>query len=194
VIVPREFRGARPFMRAFVAIDLPALPDPLPEGLRPENHLTLHFFEELPAVRLPDVIDSMRETAGAIGPFSLEIRGVGAFPNARRARVVWAGVGAGSEEVRTVVDRLRSALGQRGFPAEERPFVPHLTLARVRTPRDAEWAGRFLSAPEYASREWVRAPVSEIVLKESELLPTGARHTVRERVPLRGPSGPSPTR
>jgi RNA 2',3'-cyclic 3'-phosphodiesterase len=180
-------------MRAFVAIDLPPVEGPVPERLRPEDHLTLHFFEELPADRVRLVVQSMSDAAAATGPFDLEIRGVGGFPSARRPRVVWAGVSTGSEAVRALADRLHRGLSAQGFTVEPRPFVPHLTLARLRSPRDAGWAIRFLSDPENASRLWVRATVSEIVLEESERLPTGARHTVRERMPLRTrPSEPSP--
>ncbi len=181
-------------MRAFVAIDLPALDGPLPVGLRPEDHLTLHFFEELPVDRIPAVVEAMAEVAGGAGPFDLEVRGIGAFPTTQRPRVVWAGVGDGTVAVRSLVDRLRAALSSRGFPTEHRPFVPHLTLARTRSPRDTAWASRFLAEPENAARVWTRTTVSEIVLKESELLPTGARHLVRDRVPLgrlpRPPAGP----
>ena len=173
-------------MRAFVAIDLPALEGPLPSGLRPEDHLTLHFFEELPVERVPPVVEAMTEAARAWAPFTVEVHGIGAFPRLDRPRVVWAGVGEGSTEVQGLTNRLRQSLATRGFAIERRPFVPHLTLARVRSSTEAVWAGRLLVDPALATRRWVRATVSELLLKESELLPTGARHTVRERVRLSG--------
>jgi RNA 2',3'-cyclic 3'-phosphodiesterase len=181
-------------MRAFVAVDVPALDGPVPDGLRPEDHITLHFFEELPVERIPAVVEAISEATGASGPFELEVRGVGAFPTTRRPRVVWAGVGVGTAELRSLVDRLRTALSARGFRTETRPFVPHLTLARIRSRQGAAWAQRFLTEPEHGTRVWARGTVSEVVLKESELLPTGARHTVRERVPLRGVSMVGPSR
>ncbi|MGC2289957.1 MAG: RNA 2',3'-cyclic phosphodiesterase [Thermoplasmata archaeon] len=169
-------------MRAFVAIDLPPLEGPTPPGLRPEDHLTLRFFEELPADRVPVVVDALAEAAGESGPFQLEVCGVGAFPTPQRPRVVWAGVGSGSTApLQTLAERLGRALAARGFPADRRPFVPHLTLARIRSARDLAWASRFLADPENATRIWTRTIVSEILLKEGVLLPTGARHTVLER-------------
>lgn len=178
-------------MRAFVAIDLPAPSGNPPPELRPEDHLTLQFFAELPSHRLPAVVEAMRETAAETPPFDLGIMGVGAFPSVERPRVVWAGVGAGLAEVTALAERLRRSLAARGFPVEERPFVPHLTLRRVRSPREAAWAHRFLADPGNASRTWVRAPIRELLLKESELRPSGARHTVRGRVELTGPT-PAP--
>lgn len=175
-------------MRAFVAIDLPPWEEPMPPGLRAEDHLTLHFFEELPADRIPSVVESMIAAAEGSVPFEMEVRGVGAFPSPARPRVVWAGVGEGSASLSALAGRLRDALTARGFPTESRPFVPHRTLYRVRSPRSAAWAHQFLGEPKNANRVWGRTTVRELVLKESELLPTGARHTVRERVPLAGSS------
>lgn len=181
-------------MRAFIAIDVPPFSAPVAPELRPEDHLTLQFFEELPVDRVPDVVAALVEAATSTGPFDLEIRGVGAFPSVQRPRVLWAGVGSGSAIVQSLTHRVRQGLAARGFPTESRPFVPHLTLGRIWSPREAVWARRFLVDPENVDRLWVRAPVSELRLMESELLPTGARHTVRERVELgtgsRPPSGP----
>jgi 2'-5' RNA ligase len=176
-------------VRAFVATEMPPIEGSLPVGLRPEDHITLHFFEELPIDQVPVVVDAISEAVTGVGPFDMEVRGVGAFPTVQRPRVLWAGVGEGSAALVSVVDRLRGALFSRGFPGEHRPFVPHLTLARMRTPGDARWAKQFLSEPDHVARVWARTRVSEIVLKQSELLTTGPRHTVLERVTL----GPPPT-
>jgi RNA 2',3'-cyclic 3'-phosphodiesterase len=171
-------------MRAFVAIDLPGLEGPIPPGLRPEDHLTLQFFEDLPADQLPAVVEILSAVAASASPFELEVRGVGAFPSVQRPRVVWAAIGEGGSALQSLTERLRQTLIGRGFPAERRPFVPHVTLNRVRSPRDVVWAHEFLRAPENEGRIWARFRVSELVLKESELLPSGARHTVRARAPL----------
>jgi len=171
-------------MRAFVAIDLPPIEGEIPNWLRPEDHLTLHFFEELDFEQIPTVVEAMVEAAALFLPFGIEVRGVGAFPSAQRPRVIWAGLGEGSAAVISIVERMRKALSSRGFATENRPFIPHLTLARVRSARGTAWAGQFLTDPVNASRTWTRSTVTELLLKESELLPTGPRHTVRERVPL----------
>lgn len=185
-MIPRDrLRAGRHAVRAFVAIDLPPVVGLVPTELRPEDHLTLHFFEELPVERLPEVVEAMREAARGSGSFELELRGVGAFPNLSRPRVVWAGVTEGDSLVRALADRLRRALSSRGFPIEPRPFMPHRTLARIRSRGEAAWATRFLSDPENLARSWSRTRVSELLLKQSELTSSGARHTVRERVALR---------
>lgn len=188
----RVLRRTPSNMRAFVAIDVPPFIEPLSAELRPEDHLTLHFFADLPAERQTIVAEAMGEAVVGFRPFDLEVRGVGAFPTPRHPRVVWAGVGEGIVTLQPLVERLRGALEVRGFPSEPRPFVPHLTLSRIRSGSDARWARRFLSDPANASRIWVRVRVTEVALKESELLPTGARHTVRVRVPLSDLGSPPP--
>ncbi|MCI4347190.1 MAG: RNA 2',3'-cyclic phosphodiesterase [Thermoplasmata archaeon] len=175
-------------MRAFVAIDLPPVAGLVPTELRPEDHLTLHFFEELHVARLPEVVEAMRDAAQGRGPFELELRGVGAFPNLSRPRVVWAGVTEGASMVHALADQLRQALSAREFPVESRPFIPHRTLARIRSRSEVAWAVQFLTAPENLTRTWARTTVSELLLKQSELTSAGARHTVRERVTLGDPS------
>ncbi|MCI4352112.1 MAG: RNA 2',3'-cyclic phosphodiesterase [Thermoplasmata archaeon] len=176
-----------------MAVDLPPVAQGASTELRPEDHLTLHFFEELPLERVPAVVEAMRDAAKGSAPFEVELRGVGAFPNISRPRVVWAGVAEGATALHALADRLRQALSSRGFPTEQRPFLPHLTLARVRSPREAAWATRFLADPANIARSWTRATVSELRLKQSELTPAGAHHTIRERVALGGPSGtPTP--
>jgi len=174
-------------MRAFVAIDLPGFEGPLPPGLWPEDHLTLHFFEDLPVALIAPVVELLSEVAASALPFEIEVRGVGAFPSVARPRVVWAGIGEGDSVLQSLTERLRQGLIARGFSAERRPFVPHATLHRIRSPRDTVWAQEFLRDPENTHRIWARFRATELLLKESELLPAGARHTVRARAPL-GPA------
>lgn len=171
-------------MRAFVAVPVPPPSEPVPPEFHPEDHLTLHFFADLASERVPLVLESLREASTTTEPFDLELRGVGAFPDGRRPRVVWAGVTAGSDELHALADRLRQALGARGFASEDRPYVPHLTLARIRSPGSLVWARRLLTAPDMRDRLWSRSRVSELQLQESLLLPMGPRHTTLARVPL----------
>lgn len=171
-------------MRAFVAVDVPAPTVPSYPQVHPEDHLTLHFFADLTAEQLPLVLESLREAADGVDPFDLELRGVGAFPDARRPRVVWAGVRRGADELHTIEDRFRRALTARRIASDDRPYVPHLTLGRIRSPASVVWARRLLMAPEMTDRLWAQVRVSELRLKESQLLPTGALHTTRARVPL----------
>jgi len=131
-------------MRLFVAIDIPAeIKDALRyfvDRLRPtakiswspvDNlHITTKFIGEWPELRL-DEIKGALTALPAKGAIDIKVKGLGWFPNARRPRVLWAGV-QGGEPLRALAQATEQAVGQLGVPADERDYSPHLTLARIR--------------------------------------------------------------
>ena len=114
-----------------------------------------------------------RAVAG-VAPFTLAIDGLGAFPTPARARVVWAGVGAGRDEMRAVAGRVDHELAAIGFAAEDRPFSPHVTLGRVREPKRNE---RLAEALTEATVRYGAVRVERVCLMRSELSPRGARYS-----------------
>src|SRR5512138_974645 len=84
-------------------------------------HLTLQFLGAVPEERLPDVEEAVRAAAAAGRALSLEVRGAGGFPNARRPRVVWAGLAGDLTPLADVVAELGRHLAPLGFPPEDRP-------------------------------------------------------------------------
>ena len=99
----------------------------------PENvHLTLTFLGDVREEVLGDLHAALEEVCAGHAPFDVELAGLGAFPSAQRARVLWTGVGAGFEELRSLAADLDDAFAHLGFGREERPYTPHLTLGRVR--------------------------------------------------------------
>lgn len=171
-------------MRAFVAVDVPPLPGSSAGGA--PYHLTLRFFDDLREREAPLVIESLDRVAGAEPTFLLELAGVGAFPDERNPRVVWVGVTTGREPLLRLERRLGQELAVRNVPPDPRPFVPHVTLFRVRGPRDRERAVRTLGEPP--GRSYGATSVTELLLKESELHPGGAVHRVVHRARLGLPS------
>ncbi len=146
-------------MRAFIAIDLE-----MPPGVRelqeklgcraklvePENfHITLKFLGEISSTAAAEAEMDRFEGSGG---FSVELRGLGAFPRPERPRVLWVGVSSGRLE----------ELG-RAFDGR---FTPHATIARIKGPCDLR---------PLLAREWRfgSQPVSTIKLKESILTPRG---------------------
>lgn len=167
-------------MRAFVAVDIPPLPGSTAGGA--PVHLTLRFFDDLKDREAPLVIASLDRAAATEPSFLLELAGVGAFPNERDPRVVWVGVTTGREPLLRLERRLGRELAAHGVPPDPRPFVPHVTLFRVRGPRDRERAARTLGEPP--GRSYGATNVTELLLKESELRPGGAVHRVVHRARL----------
>jgi len=151
---------------------------------RPEQlHLTLAFLGEQP----PEALERLHAAAAPcteLKAFEASLRGAGAFPNPRRAHVLWLGIADGASDLCALAERLCSGLRAAGFELETRPFRPHLTVARVKRggERDAERALRAASD----IGEVARFRVGRLVLMKSELSPKGARHEEVRAFPLAG--------
>ena len=139
-------------MRLFLAINFPAevrgevhaATAPLRECapdvawvVEPRLHMTLRFFGEVPEERLESIQAAVATVAGQHRELVMVVGGIGAFPNFRRARVVWMGV-AHEPRLELLHHDIEVACEQLGFDVEGRPFRPHLTLARIRTPLPEE--------------------------------------------------------
>jgi RNA 2',3'-cyclic 3'-phosphodiesterase len=111
---------------------------PLPAGARDVRwvrldglHLTLRFLGPTPDHQIDRTITAVRHVAAsAAGPVDLELTGAGAFPRAERPRTLWIGVGGDLAGLASLARTMEEALVEAGWPAETRPFAPHLTLAR----------------------------------------------------------------
>ena len=101
--------------------------------VKPENfHLTLKFLGDVREEDQEDVHAALEEVCAGHAPFDVGLAGLGAFPSARRARILWAGVGEGYERLRSLAADLDAALAPLGFESEGRLYKPHMTLGRVR--------------------------------------------------------------
>jgi RNA 2',3'-cyclic 3'-phosphodiesterase len=178
-------------MRLFVALELPGdlretLVDfivrlkPLCRGarwVRPEGmHVTLKFIGHAIADADAEKFAAARAALATIksaAPVDVRYRGTGFFPNARRPSVFWCGMQASANLVPLVAD-IEQALERLGIPREARAFVPHLTLARFKTPEGVSALAR--AAEEFAERDFGSASESEFHLFKSKLKPSGAEH------------------
>ncbi|HEU5003486.1 MAG TPA: RNA 2',3'-cyclic phosphodiesterase [Actinomycetota bacterium] len=147
-------------------------------------HVTLCFLGATDPERVDAVAGVAREAAAAGRPVALRLAGLGAFPNERRARVVWVGL-EGAEPLGAVAAALADGSARLGFPREDRPWRPHLTIARLRVPGPVDLGpglgiGVGLRTEEFG--------VTEIVLFRSHLNRSGAVYEGLGRFPL-GPPG-----
>ena len=154
--------------------------------VRPDNlHYTLRFIGEVGEDGARRVAEAAGVTAGRHTAFDAALGGVGAFPNARRARVIWLGMTSGERELVALARDLEAALEPRGFPRDSRPFSPHLTLGRVREPRQ-DWTARLAAAPAAPPEPTMRFRVDRLCVVESRLNPRGSIYTVRAEPRLAG--------
>jgi len=103
---------------------------------RENIHVTMKFLGDVDERRLEEVKSAVSELS--FEPFRMELVGVGAFPNLKRPRVIWAGITSGAEETKSIYDDLESGLEGLGFRRERRRFSPHVTIARVRSGRNRD--------------------------------------------------------
>jgi 2'-5' RNA ligase len=100
--------------------------------VEPDNlHWTLQFLGDLTDVEMAEVCLRAVRTAAKHEGFTVEGKGVGAFPSIQRPRTLWLGAGQGAEKIIALQSDIERALSSLGFRGENRAFVPHLTLGRV---------------------------------------------------------------
>jgi 2'-5' RNA ligase len=135
-----------PVIRAFIAIDLPLhiqqqLAVILEQLRKPEAtavrwvpaqniHLTIKFLGDVSPANLEILTRILKAEVSRYRPFEIQIGGLGAFPSVRRPRVIWVGVEA-PPTLQSLQRSIETETVRLGYPVEERPFSPHLTLGRV---------------------------------------------------------------
>jgi len=184
-------------MRIFLAVFPPAALQALAEGVvdslrrpgdgvswvkRDNLHYTLRFIGETGADGARRVEEAAREAAAGCSRFAVSLGAAGAFPDPRRARVLWLGAREGGEPFADLARALERSLASRGFAPEGRRFTPHLTLGRVREP-GRDWTADLASVAAPAGPA-ARFEVGSIDLVESRLSPGGSVYTVRARAEL----------
>jgi RNA 2',3'-cyclic 3'-phosphodiesterase len=152
--------------------------------VEPDNlHVTLLFLGEVDNRTLPDLCRAVQDAVAEQPAFPMSIEGTGCFPNPRRPRVLWVGVGLGAQEVCAVHDAAEAALLDLGcYRREERKYTPHVTLGRIK--------GDVLTGPvapaltKFQAWKGGEVLVREVHVMSSQLTPRGPIYTVLGRAKL----------
>ena len=184
-------------MRLFVALDLSdeirhAIGDVIaklrPDSrgarwVRPEGmHVTLKFIGETD----PSKLDPILAALSGIHPpqaFDIKVRGVGFFPDGRRPRVVWCGIES-SSSLSNLAAEMDHSLEHLGIAREKRAYVPHLTLARFKSPERLDNLVR--TAQTLEECEFGSVHETEFHLFQSFLKPSGADYKKLATFPFLG--------
>ncbi len=162
--------------------------------VRPESlHITLKFIGE----QTPERVEAIAQRLRRVGGSALEIRtgGYGFFPTAKAPRVFWIGIHAGPQ-LAELARSIDTATAELGIPREDRPYSPHLTLARgggrsSGSPNRREDDGpnaifavleRRLAA--MGDLDFGTMTAHEFILYHSQLSPKGSKYTKLQRFPL----------
>ena len=148
-----------------------------PQAVRwsaPDNiHLTLHFLGEVTPADFIKLDQALKAMPLPYLPFSLNIGGLGGFPNLRRPRVIWVGLPGDIHQLLMIQQEVETLLKQTiGFKPEDRPYSPHLTLGRVKQPlssHDLAQLGQALQREEGKVGQIATLEVAEIHLMKSKL-------------------------
>jgi 2'-5' RNA ligase len=113
--------------------------------VEPHNlHLTLQFLGDVPEREIAQVCDAVQCGAGEVDPFPLEIHSTGAFPNLGKPRTLWLGAKTGSDQMADLHDHVALAMADLGYQDEDRRFQTHLTIGRVKSPKNVALLGPIL--------------------------------------------------
>jgi RNA 2',3'-cyclic 3'-phosphodiesterase len=171
-----------PVLDALAARIAPLAQEPSPLRWLPRRqwHLTLAFLGHV------DDADALRAALARAtrerSPFTLRLGAGGAFPTPRRATVLWIGLAPDTPAITELATAVRDAAAGFADHAEDRPYHPHLTVARAPRPRPltdlVDAIGTDPIGPPWT--------VTAISVVESDTRPTGAVHTIRDQLALGG--------
>jgi len=183
-------------MRTFIAVEVPdTIKEQIAElenrlkgtgtdikWVEPGNiHITLKFLGNVETHQPATIREGLSEALDPVSPFALTLGRTGAFPDLNRPRVFWVSVREGWDELTAMQQRIESELHTRGFVREERPFSPHLTIGRVRSPRGLAKLTDLVRSTAFETEPF---PVARVAVVKSDLKPGGPVYTVIDHVEL----------
>jgi len=156
--------------------------------VKPENlHITVRFLGDLGDDGVRRAGEAARRGAMGHAAFRASLGAPGAFPSMKRPRVLWTGLSDGAESAIALARSVNQSLQQGGFGPADKPFKPHITLARVREHAEGVPAFERYAPPPPPEP----ALLDRIVVMKSDLHPTGARYTALEEIRFREDREPS---
>jgi len=169
--LPKELRLELGRLQAKLKVDRPRVKWADPNGI----HLTLKFLGDIPIASIEPITRALTESAGKVPPFQLTVQQLGAFPSLKSVQVVWVGLGGELDKVDELYQLIEANLSHLGFAAEQRPFTPHLTLARLAneaSPGERQRFGELIAGTSFECVEVIR--VDCVNLMKSQLTSQGA--------------------
>jgi len=148
------------------------------------QHLTLKFFGDISADDVKNICTAVQKHTASETSLNLKIEKLDVFPDAHRPRVLWCGTTGDVERLSALQKKIGGDFAKIGFPAEDRPFRAHLTLARIKDPRELTGIGEALTKYSlFTAGEFV---CRNLELFQSNLSPQGAVYTKLAEFALSG--------
>lgn len=141
-----------------------------PESL----HFTLQFLGNTPENMVPPIGEALEPVVRQFHPFLAQWKGLQSFPSLNKPRILYFSVSQGKPEMQAIAQWVQSRLEELGFAPEKRPFIPHLTFARVKNFALASQIGQKIST--FTLSEMPSFEINSISLRKSILSPSGSRY------------------
>ncbi len=147
--------------------------------VEPQNiHVTMRFLGDVRLEDVEKIYEAMKKALFA--PFGVKIQGIGAFPDVRYPRVVWAGITHGANDLRSISSQLEPHLTALGFAPDPKGFSPHLTIVRVRGGKNKAELAKFINM--HKDFDFGSIMATCLRLKKSDLTPKGPVYSTLKEV------------
>lgn len=175
------------FIRAFIAVEInPQAKQKISELIsclkkssadvkwitEDQMHLTLKFLGNIAADDIKKISDTLSVISNTLKPFTIGFSGIGAFPSIDHPRVIWIGINKEASSLKILAEKIETAMEKLGFAKESRGFTAHLTLGRIRAPRNIHNLVKLLKEISFSIE--TGAVVNKPALFQSTLTPKGA--------------------
>lgn len=138
-------------------------------------HLTLKFLGYIDDAKIKEVQKILSDVAKNSRPFTLTLKEIGAFPKLDYPRVIWVGVDEGKDETSQLAKELEERLKEIGIAKEDREFHPHLTLGRVKSPKNKDKLKHIIEMTKFEPKS--KIAVRHLTLFKSQLCAQGPVYT-----------------
>ncbi len=171
VTLPKEIVGLSKMLQTTVVSKKANI-----KWVNPGNiHFTLKFLGHTPQDAVEGIKDVITKVVAKHSSINLMIKGTGCFPKSERPRVLWLGIDGHLTELNNLVNDLEMNLDKIGFPIEQKDFVPHITLARIKyPPKETPNITDYLNT----DFEPINFNISRIRFMSSELFPNGSIYSI----------------
>jgi 2'-5' RNA ligase len=142
-----------------------------------QMHLTLKFLGNIDKSEIQKISDALSDIADNFNSFKINFSEIGAFPNMNRPAVIWLGIDKGAGILKMLNEKIETALEKIGLRRENREFKPHLTLARIRSPKNMPNLIKLIKETSFNSGD-NDSRINKLALFQSALNPKGAVHTI----------------
>lgn len=150
---------------------------------RPDNiHLTLKFLGNVSMDKLDTIKSSLNDVAAKHKKFELSLGAIGAFPKIDHPRVVWVGLDKGAAQATSLAEDIEEALSKVGFEKEKRKFAAHLTLGRIRSPKNLNQLVYKIKSLDFSPS--AVCTIDKITLYQSTLTSKGPIYSLLRSQPL----------